>query len=206
MEREKLRPLYSELKRHLAQAPTGQTASEGFSDKSVWMQYNEAVNSVNEILGKDYSRFLVTPENVINGIKGRKLVRITTYRQKLGGIISSLHGQYFADEPNPCEVTPSTIINQNQQVNQSVHIQMLLELQSKIDEKVPHLPEGSKERNFLQKFKSSLSSISNITQLLGQVPFLVGRCKRRQNILKQPSFRIPVHSPYASSSSWFSQA
>ncbi|HLE24854.1 MAG TPA: transposase [Thermodesulfobacteriota bacterium] len=40
---------------------------------------------------------------------------------------------------------------------------------------------------------------------VGQVSFLVGRCKRRQNILKQPSFRIPFQALYASSSSWLSQ-
>jgi len=38
----------------------------------------------------------------------------------------------------------------------------------------------------------------NLSHELGQAPFLVGRCNRRQNILKQPSFEILFPYPYAS--------
>jgi hypothetical protein len=90
-----------------------------------------------------------------------------TYRQKLGGLISHLHGKYFADERAPFSGGPSTIITQSQQ--QSQFIQMVLDMQSKIDEQMPHFSEGSKEKGFLQKLKSSLSSISDVTQLLNQL-------------------------------------
>ncbi len=46
---------------------------------------------------------------------------------------------------------------------------MLLEIQSKIDEKIHSYEDGSKEKSFLQKFKNSLSSISNATQLISQL-------------------------------------
>ena len=117
------------------------------------------------ISGKDYGRFLIEPKSDRNV----PYIYLITYRQKLGGLISALHAEYFGNELAPFSGVPSTIITQSQQQNQSVHIQMLLEIQSKIDEKIPHYPEGSKERSFLQKLKRSLSSISNITQLLSQL-------------------------------------
>ncbi len=93
-------------------------------------------------------------------------INIVAYKQKLGGLISGLHGEYFADEPNPLDGVPSTVITQTQQQNQSI---MLLEIQSIIYEKLPNYPDGSKEKGFLGKLKSSLSSISNITQFLKQL-------------------------------------
>ena len=46
---------------------------------------------------------------------------------------------------------------------------MILDVQSKIDEKIPNYPDGSNEKSFLQKLKGSLSSISNVNQLIQNV-------------------------------------
>ena len=61
------------------------------------------------------------------------------------------------------------IINQSQQQSQSVTVQMLLDVSSKIDE---HLLKGNineKEKGFLQKIKGSLSSVRNIIDLISLV-------------------------------------
>jgi hypothetical protein len=164
MEKEKIRPLYSELKGYLSQAPTIKEPYEYTNDESIWEQYNKSVDLVSKITGEDLRRFLIVPTE---GGYGSKLLHIITYRQKLGGLISYLHGKYFADEPAPLGEAPKTVITQSQQ--QTQYIQMLLEMQSKIDEKLQGCEEGSKEKNFLQRIKSSLSSITSATQLISQI-------------------------------------
>jgi len=94
---------------------------------------------------------------------------VLTYRNKLGGLIARLHGEYFSDEPAPFSGMPNTVINQTQQQSQNFQVQMLLEMQSKIDEKIPELKEGTKEKSFLDKIKSSLPSIKNTTELVSLV-------------------------------------
>ena len=165
MKKEKLRPLYSELQGYLAQAPSPEKSYEATDDESMWTQYNQSVNLLSKISGQDYNRFLIEPQTGNSG----PFIRLVTYRQKLGGLISRLHGEYFAGEPAPFSVGPDTVITQSQQQYQSVHIQMLLEIQSEIDEKLRNYQEGSKEKNFLQKFKNSLSSVSNVVQLFNQL-------------------------------------
>ena len=60
---------------------------------------------------------------------------------------------------------PSTIINQHKSKNQTTHVQILLDLQSKIDEKIKNYTEGSKEKTFLDKVKSVLSRVGSVTDL-----------------------------------------
>ena len=74
--------------------------------------------------------------------------------------------KYFSDEPFPLGGSPDTIITLSQQQAQSFYVQMLLDIQSKIDDSLNNYEEGSKEKGFLKKVKDSLSSISNVTQLL----------------------------------------
>ncbi|UCB56542.1 MAG: hypothetical protein JSV30_04855 [Candidatus Omnitrophota bacterium] len=164
MEKENLRPLYSELQGYLSQAPgIPENPNVYIYDKSVWEQYNNCVSLVSQTSGKDYNRFCVNPQRLPSGNEALPLI---TYRQKLGGLITNLHGEYFANEPAPFSGGPNTVISQSQQQNQSFYVQMLLDIQSKVDEKLPSYREGSKERSFLQRFKSSLGSVSNVVQLL----------------------------------------
>lgn len=165
MEKEKIRPLYSELQGYLAQAPEAKNTSDGISSSQVWSQYNGCVNLVQKITEKDYSRFEIQAETANDSV----LVRVIAYRQKLGGLVAALHGEYFSDESAPFSGMPNTIIQQTQHQNQSVNIIMLLSIQSKIDEKLSQFPEGSKEKSFLQKLKGTLSGISDVTQLLAQL-------------------------------------
>ena len=162
MDKEKIRPLYAEFQGYLSQAPLSKVASyEPIYDPSLIDHYHATIKLLTSVAEEDYSRFCVQPP------EGEKWVHIVTYRQQLGGLISYLHGKYFTNEPAPFSGGPSTIITQSQQ--QSQFIQMVLDVQSKIDEQMPHFSDGSKEKGFLQKLKSSLSSISNVTQLLNQL-------------------------------------
>ena len=162
-EKEKIRPIYSELQGYLSQAPSEKTTSDATYDSSIWNQFNAAIDELNNISGNNYDRFKIHPET---GGAGVAHVYILTYRSKLGGLISRLHGEFFSDEAAPFSGMPTTIISQNQQQTQSFQIQMLLEIQSKIDEKIPKFDEGSKEKRFLERVKGSLASIGNITQLV----------------------------------------
>ena len=60
---------------------------------------------------------------------------------------------------------PSTVISQTQEQAQSTHIQVYLDIQSKIDDALQNVEDGSKEKGFLEKFKSSLSTASNVNEI-----------------------------------------
>lgn len=160
----KIRPLYSEFQGYLSQAPTSTNSTDSIYDEAIWNQYNDALKLLSEVVEKDYSRFRIDPQRSKHG--SSSYIRVDTYRQKIGGLISNLHGEFFSDETPPFSGMPSTIITQTQQ--QSVSVQILLDIQSKIDEILPKVKSGSKEESFLNKFKGVLSSISNVNQLVSK--------------------------------------
>jgi hypothetical protein len=158
--KEKIRPLYSEFQGYLSQAPKAERSSDSIKDHHLWTQFNTSVNELTKVSGKNYEIFLIQPT------QGRyaEFTSIANYRQKLGGIISRLHAEYFSDEPPPFSGMPSTIITQTQQQSQSV--QILLDMQSKIDEALYKSNPNDEEKNFLEKFKSGLATVSSVTDLL----------------------------------------
>lgn len=164
MTKEKIGPIYSELQGYLSQAPEIRSNIEVSSDLSLIEQYNETIDELNNVSDKDYDRFKIKEKEIFN-----ELFNITNYRSKLSGLIARLHNEYFSDEPAPFSGMPNTIINQTQQQNQSFQVQMLLEIQSKIDEKIPKFKEGTKEKSFLDKIKNLLPSIKNTTELLALI-------------------------------------
>lgn len=163
MTEETIKPLYAELRGYLAQAPSGAMEGSNIRESAFWEQYNECIEKLSSVSGKDYSRFKIDP---IRWGRDNIFVPVTLYRQKLGGVISKLHAEYFEDEQDPLGVSPKTVISQSQLQNQSVFIQVILDTQSKIDENIPKYAEGSKEKSFLEKVKSSLASVSNVVQLI----------------------------------------
>ena len=163
MENEKIKPLYGELQGYLSQVPVPKEPGEIAIDASVWNQYNHSVDLLNEISEEDFSRFKIQPSKGVYG----EYIPILWFRLKLAGLILHLHRKYFSDEQAPFSGMPTTVITQSQQENQSV--QILLEVQSKIDEKINQFKEGSNEKTFLQKLKGTLASTSNISQLLNTI-------------------------------------
>jgi len=158
--RKKIKPIYYELQGYLTEAPK----VNAFYDKELWERFNSIVQELNEInRDKNYDCFLIDAR-CVNG--NEPWVEALVYRSKISGLISRLYAEYFSDEPAPFGEVPNTIIQQNQQQNQSFNVQMLLEIQSKIDEKMPDFDEKSKEKTFLQKVKSSLKTVSSLPQLI----------------------------------------
>jgi len=160
--KEEIRLVYSELQGYLAQAPDKAEGST-VDEQHFWDQYNSAVEELNSVTGKDYNRFKIEPTIEQYDDFHTSYVKVTVYRQKLGGLIARLHGEYFSDEPAPFVQMPSTVISQNQ--SQSLQVQ-LLEVGYLIQEKLGKAKDGSKQKTFLEKVKASLSSVSNITQLI----------------------------------------
>ena len=160
--KDKVRPLYGEFQGYLSQAPTAASHPHAtMKDKAIWNQYNEAVKLLSVATEKDYSRFEIKTMKYQNGAS---FIHLDTYKQKLGGLILRLHAEYFSNEIAPFSEMPNTIMSQTQQ--QNVTIQMILDIQSKIDEKLSKSKEGSKEKKFLNKLKKILSSIKNVNELI----------------------------------------
>ncbi len=162
--KKKIRPLYSEFQGYLSQTRTSLSSNDSISDEVIWNQYNDALTLLCDEAGEDYKRFRIDCKT--SKLDSSSYVRVDTYRQKLGGLISNLHGEYFSDETPPFAGMPSTVITQTQQ--QSMSIQLLLDVQTKIDELLPNLEAGSEKQKFLEKFKSILSSVSNVNDLIGK--------------------------------------
>lgn len=155
-QKEKIGQIYSELQGYLSQSTKAKTSANAFYDAQIWHQYNEAIDELNNICVNNYDRFRIYHER--SELFG-DFVRSITYRSKLAGLILRLHSEFFSDEPAPFIGKPTTDIRFFQ-------MQMRLEIQSKIDEKIPEFNEGSKEKEFLEKVKASLASIKSVTQLV----------------------------------------
>ncbi|MBU1557393.1 hypothetical protein KKC45_00305, partial [Patescibacteria group bacterium] len=157
--KEKIRPIYSELQGYLSQAPEFIPGRERISNGvEIINQLNSSIEELEEISGNDYSRYKETIKTSTSG--SLRYFELLGYRSSLGGLISRLHGEYFSDENPPFSGMPSTVINQHQNQNQITYIQVLLEIQSKIDSEIPKFETGSNERTFLEKLKQSLSGVS----------------------------------------------
>ena len=159
--KEKIRPFYSELQGYLAQAPSDEK-NRYIHNAEFWEQYNSTIQELNSVTGKNYDNFKLAS---MRG-SARQAIPVEMYRQKLGGLIARLHGEYFSDEVTPFAEMPSTVISQSQNQNQSLHVQLLLELNDLIHEKLGKVQDGTKEKTFLEKVKASLSSVKSISQLI----------------------------------------
>src|SRR3989344_2146785 len=164
--KDKIRPIYSELQGYLSQAPEATSGRERiYDDTSLVNQFNSSIQELEQLTQKDYSRYKERVQTTQWNRGTRQFFDLLSYRSKLGGLISRLFGEYFSDEPAPFSGMPSTIINQHQSQNQTTHVQILLDFQSKIDEKIKEHADGSKEKTFLERIKGALSKVGNVTEL-----------------------------------------
>ena len=161
-EKKKIRPLYSEFQGYLSQAPTTTSSHDWFSKNSQWEYVNHAIDLLNAVTGNDYNRFKIVQELGSHSHQP-DVILISTFKGKLGGLISNLYGEYFSDEPSPLNGVPSTVINQNLSQQQSVNV-LILEMQKKIDEKLA-TTEDEQEKGFLKKLEKLLPTITNGVQL-----------------------------------------
>jgi len=173
MDINKIKSLYAEFIGYLSQTPLSKESPSIYS-KQIWEQYNKSIKRLSEISEIDYNDFLIKAESSHN--TEMSYIETDVYRSKLGGLISKLHAEYFDNMPEPFSGKPSIVINQTQQQNQQILFQVILDVQSKIDEKLPSLQEGSKEKTFFQKLKGSLSATTGIIDLLSKIFILAKEC------------------------------
>ena len=160
----KIRPIYQELQGYLSQTPVPDKPYITTEDESLWSQMNLAIDELNEITGKNYDRFKITPKGT--AMSGTAYIELTAIRSKLGGLIDRLNGEYFSDEDRPFGRTPTTIITQSQAQEQSTQVVVLLEVQEKILERLKDNQIAPEEKRFLQKLKDNLSGVRDFIELI----------------------------------------
>ena len=157
-----IKPIYAELQGCLSQAPPGKDkdgVSREVSD-DILNHFNHVIDELNNVTNEDYNRFKLRTGGWTDSL---------TYRTKLSGLISRLHGQYFSNEVAPFSGMPSTVITQTQQQSQSFQVELLLQMQSKIDEQLYKLKPGDNKRSFLEKVKGALKSVRNTSELIALI-------------------------------------
>ena len=112
MMKEQVRPIYSELQGYLSQAPARDKGL--IFEASIWEQHNQTIDELNTVTGKNYDRYKVEVRSIDWNRTMRRVIDSQSYRIKLGGLVSRLHGEYFSDEPPPFSGMPSTVITQHQ--------------------------------------------------------------------------------------------
>ena len=159
VDKETIRPIYSELQGYLSQAPQTDRTDRAvrLAFRGILEHFNNTIDQLNEVSGEDYSRFKEEIGGEPNPLP---------YRTKLSGLISRLHGEYFPDEQPPFSGMPSMVVSQTQQQNQTFQVELVLEIQSKIDEQLHKLDAEDKRRGFLEKVKGALKSVRNATELI----------------------------------------
>lgn len=163
---EKIKPIYQELQGYLQQTPLPKVASDCLYESSYWDQINNVIDELNQVSGKDYSKFKIIPED---RYASASYVRVAFFRQKLGGLIDRLHAEYFSDEDRPFSGKPSTIVTQNQSQEQNVSITMVLQIQEKILEKLNDPNTTSEEKSFLERVKEGLGGVKSVFDLLNLI-------------------------------------
>lgn len=171
MDIDEIKSLYAEFMGYLSQAPTVNDRP-GIYEPQIWQQYNKSIEKLSEISGRDYHDFFIKVKTSQLG----ESIDTMVYRSKLGGLISKLHAEYFPTLPEPFSGKPSIVITQNQHQNQQLTMQLVFDIHEKINEKMPSLQEGSKEKTFLQKIKGTLTTTSGIVDLLGKIFSLAKEC------------------------------
>lgn len=158
-----VRPIYQELQGNLSQIPLPKDPSDLIYDnqRDLWDKYNALVTELSKITGKDYDRHKVSPRNEGYG----EHLSFTTLRAGYGGLISRLHAEYFNSEATPFGGTPSTIISQTQTQQQNIDIKLLIDLGSKVDEKLKETKDEN-EKGFLGKIKSVLPNLKSGIEVL----------------------------------------
>ncbi len=164
--KEEIRPLYSELQgclkslSHLSENSVIKTAQD-------WDNFNKTIDELIELTGEDYTRFKLKPSIPAQNAFGQAaFIKVNNFKIQASNLISRIYGKYFADEKNPLDGSPSTIINATQHQNQSVQIEIIMEVTELISRKIEQHDEGTPERTFLEQVKEGLKTSKGIVQLI----------------------------------------
>ena len=159
---EDIRPIYHQFQGYLSKAPSGDKSGM-IRDPNLWNNFNKAVDELSSVSEEDYSKFKMVPQTSRHF--GPYLAK-DTFQTTLAGLIARLHGKYFSSEPAPFSGMPTTVFSQTQQQSQLFLVELLLPIQSKIDEQLHKLEPGDKKRSFLEKAKGTLKSVRNAAELI----------------------------------------
>lgn len=164
-----IRPDYTTLQGYLSQLHKKEGVLGNAYDETAseyQKQLKVIIDRLTALTGNDYSEFGVQMQGVRNPHStARQVIEMEVYAFKMSGLILRLYGQFFYDERNPLDGTPSTVINSNQSQSQQVDIKLLLDVSSRIDEKLKKT-EDPTEKSFLSKMKEGLTAVSSYADLI----------------------------------------
>jgi len=164
-----VRPDYTTLQGYLAQLQkkVGNLGSEYDEVASEYQtQLKNIIDRLSKLTGNDYSEFQVPIHRAGGG--GHQVyqqIDMEVYAFKMSGLILRLYGQFFYDERNPLDGSPSAVITSNQNQSQQVDIKLLLDVSSKIDENLRRA-EDPVEKSFLSQMKEGLNTVSGYVDLI----------------------------------------
>lgn len=157
--KDKIRPIYQELKGMLSQAPVGGYIHE--SEKSLWERSNQLAEKLVEITkDEDYKSFFINPKYDEHGYT---TMSISLYRGKISGLISKLFGSFFSEEAEPFSGSPSTVISQNnnQVVTTQLFVQLGIELKTALEK-----ADSENEKSFINKITEKIGLVKNYIDFL----------------------------------------
>lgn len=161
-EKAKIRSIYAELQGYLHEAPEpGSITRNDF----FWNQFNKAIDELSELGNKGYEKFRINPKTGQFG----SYIDLSSYRGSLGGLIAKLHADYFLEESAPFGTLPSTIITTTQNQNQSVKIEIAVEMTELITNKIKQYEEGSAERSFLERIRQGVKEGKGLIELVNLI-------------------------------------
>lgn len=167
--KDKIRPIYLELQGFLKELPKQETTSSSIRSEGVWNSYHRAIEELNSITGKNYDFAKVDIKKADSGFGIPYFVSLTEFRLKLGGVISRLYAEYFSDEANPLDGSPTTLITNSQNQSQTLQLEIVLEISALIGKKIDTLEEGSKEKKFFEQIKSGLTTSKGVVGLIKDI-------------------------------------
>lgn len=165
---DKIRPVYSELKGMLSQAPAVETILHS-SDQGLWDRFNLLLEKLTEITQDEgYKEFTLTPKYT-NGFPS---IPTSTYRSRLSGPISRLHGTFFTQDPEPFSGSPSTVVSQtnSQTTNTQLYIQLGIELKTALDN-----AKDENEKSFIKAVMEKVGTVKTYIEFLTLVTNTAGQ-------------------------------
>jgi len=156
MDVDEIKYLYKEFQAILSQTPPA-GAKEFYMNPQPVENYNATVDLLSRATGESWSRFAARPHEI-----GRYDFNLMGFRQLVGQLINRMHSKYFSEEPEPFSGGPGTVITQTTSVAQSqqieVQIEMILQLDRFIGDKINDYDVGTKERTFLDRLRACVKS------------------------------------------------
>jgi hypothetical protein len=149
--------IYEELKGVLASI---QDASSWFDDEGFTAQVNGIIARVPGVCPEiqDIDSYVLRAGHIPNL---GAIVNTPQAKSKLSALVGRIKGTYSLDVSN--SNSGHTFV-QNQTQSQSLSV--VLDLQERILTELPKHAEGTKERGFLEKLKSALPTVKNMTDIL----------------------------------------